>query len=33
MRNLINPLAKSCLVPLELTTVASAVDPGKHKIS
>ena len=29
--NVIKPLAKSVLIPLELTTTASATDVGKHK--
>ena len=31
MKNLIKPLAKSVLIPLGLTSVASAVDAGIHK--
>ena len=33
IRNLITQLAKNCLVPPELTAVASAADAGIHKIS
>ena len=31
IKNVIKPLAKSVLIPLELTTAASAVDAGIHK--
>ena len=31
IKNLIKPLAKSVLIPLELTAVASAADAGIHK--
>ena len=33
MKNLIQPLAKSVLVPLGLTAAASAADAGIHKKS
>ena len=32
-KNVIKPLAKSVLIPLELTAAASASDAGIHKIS
>ena len=32
MKNIIKPLAESVLIPLGLTTVASAADAGIHKI-
>ena len=32
IKNVMKPLAKSVLIPLELTTAASAVDAGIHKI-
>ena len=31
IKNVIRPLAKSILIPLGLTTAASAADAGKHK--
>ena len=31
MKNVIKPLAKSVLIPLELTAAASAADAGTHK--
>ena len=31
IKNVIKPLAKSVLIPLELTAVASAADAGIHK--
>ena len=31
MKNLIQPLAKSVLIPLGLTVAASAAEAGKHK--
>ena len=31
MKNVIKPLAKSVLIPLGLTTAASAADAGIHK--
>ena len=31
MKNVIHPLAKSVLVPLELSAAASAADAGIHK--
>ena len=31
MKNVIKPLAKTVLIPLGLTTAASAADPGIHK--
>ena len=31
IKNVIKPLAKSVLIPLELTAAASAVDAGIHK--
>ena len=31
MKNVIKPLAKSVLIPIGLTAVASAADPGIHK--
>ena len=31
MKNVIKPLAKIVLIPLELTAAASAVDAGIHK--
>ena len=31
IKNIINPLAKSVLIPLGLTATASAVDAGVHK--
>ena len=33
MKNVIQPLAKSVLIPLGLTAAASAADPGIHKKS
>ena len=33
MENVIKPLAKSALIPLELTAAASAADCGIHKKS
>ena len=33
MKNVIQPLAKSVLIPLGLTAAASAAHPGKHKKS
>ena len=30
MKNVLKPLAKSVLIPLELTAVASATDPASH---
>ena len=31
IKNVIKPLARSVLIPLELTAVAPAADAGKHK--
>ena len=33
IKNVIKPLAKSVLIPLELTTAASTADAGIHKKS
>ena len=33
IKNVIKPLAKSVLIPLELTAAASAADAGMHKKS
>ena len=33
IKNVIKPLAKSVLIPLELTATASAADAGIHKIN
>ena len=33
IKNVIKPLAKSVLIPLELTAAASAADAGLHKKS